>query len=161
MMKANREIMLMETPKVGKKIMLMETPKVGKSIRPAIKEMGIPSVTQKARRAFRNIPKSRLTRIRPRAIFFSNSRILLFSILDGVLIGDPVDFDKAGCFALKSGKKIHILEAISELGDLSQGDLAAIGPGNYCDISIITRVVTATLGPDQDFTSRRLDTARR
>ena len=70
MMKANREIMLMDTPKVGK------------SIRPAIKEMGIPSVTQKARRAFRNIPRSKLTRIRPRAIFFSNSRILLFSILD-------------------------------------------------------------------------------
>ena len=68
--------------KANSEIMLMETSNLGKAQMPAAKEMGIPKVTQKARRTLRNSPNRMLTRIRPIAIFLNKSSIRLRRIVD-------------------------------------------------------------------------------
>ena len=60
----------------------MDTSKLGRNIIPAIKEIGIPRVTQKAMRRWRTSHSRTLTNIKPKAIFFNNSSRRLFNILD-------------------------------------------------------------------------------
>ncbi len=68
--------------KANREIMFMDTSNLGKSISPAMKEMGIPRVTQKASRTLRNSPRRMLTRTRPSPMFLSSSRMRLFNIRD-------------------------------------------------------------------------------
>ena len=60
----------------------MDTSNLGNSIKPAIKEMGMPNVTQKASRMLRNMPRRMLTKIRPKVMFFNKSQMRLFNMLD-------------------------------------------------------------------------------
>ncbi len=67
-MKANREIMLMDTSNLGRTKI------------PAAKEIGMPKVTQKASRRFKKTPSRMLTRIKPMAMFLNSRLMRLFNI---------------------------------------------------------------------------------
>ncbi len=77
------------------------------------------------------------------------------------MICNPVHLDHTGQFALKLGRDIHVLECISEVGDLAECDLASICPGYHGYISIVRRIVTPTLGSNEDFAASCLDAASR
>ena len=68
--------------KAKREIMLMETSKLGKIASPVKKDIGIPSVTQKANRTLRNNPRRTITSVRPMARFLNRSSRRLFSISD-------------------------------------------------------------------------------
>ncbi len=68
--------------KANKDTMLMETSILGSTIKAAAKEIGIPRVTQKARRRFMKNPSNRLTSSSPMAMFVSSKFNRLFRISD-------------------------------------------------------------------------------